>query len=84
MTIKTFSRAGWTLTLDSSEIIPGDPGAGTPAIVEGPRGKSGTYFCVVDTGECIDGDYSYPVPAGVLRWLESMQATVDAFIDAHS
>jgi hypothetical protein len=84
MTIQTFKRGGYTLTLDSSEIVPGNPGEGTPAMVEGPKGTSGTFFCVIDTGEMIDGDYSHPVPAGILKWLESMTETVDAFIDSHS
>ena len=82
--IKTFKRGGYTLTLDSDEIIANDPGAGTPAMVEGPNGTSGTFFAVIDTGEMIDGDYSHAVPASVVAWLSSLTDVVDRFIDQAS
>lgn len=82
--IKKFKRGGYTLILDSDEIIPNDPGAGTPAMVEGPKGTSGTFFCVIDTGEMIDGDYAHQIPASVVAWLSSMTNVVDEFIDQAS
>lgn len=64
---------GFFLILDPSEIILDDPGAGTPAMLYGPRNISGTYWCAVDAGEC-DG---VELPAAVMRWLDS-----DAVCDA--
>ena len=57
---------GALLHLDSSRIIPDDPGADTPALVE-YRGNWGTYWCASETGEC-DG---FDLPDSVLAWLNS-------------
>lgn len=67
---------GYTLVLDPSEIIPDDPGAGTPALVYDPtRSRSSTYYCALENGDC-DG---FELPASVQDWLGSdrVQAMVD-------
>jgi hypothetical protein len=72
---------GWRIVLDSREVFPADPGAGTPAMVYSPSGLSGTYWCVADTGE-IDG--TDPVPGEVARWIDSVADEVNEFVEAHS
>lgn len=59
----------YSLKLDPSQCFPEDPGAGTPAMVYGPRGVSGTYGCAVETGELECGEHV--LPPAVLRWLQS-------------
>lgn len=41
---------GITLTLDPSEIVPDNPGDGTPALVRWGD-QTATYWCALDTGE---------------------------------
>ena len=70
---------GYTLVLDPAEIIPDDPGAGTPALVYDPtRRRSSTYWCAVTTGECD----CYELPASVHDWLASdrIQDKVEALL----
>jgi len=78
--------SGYNIELDSTEIYPDDPGAGTPAMVNGPRGSSGTYWCVADTGEMLNGrgEETVDVPPRIIDWLDSKADEVDAFIDQHS
>ena len=47
--MKTIQFQNFSLTLDPDEIVEGDPGAGTPAIVSTP-GYSATYWAA--TGWC--------------------------------
>jgi hypothetical protein len=80
MTIKkTYFHGAYKLVLDSAEIHPNDPGAGAPAMVYCGK-RSGTYGCVVDTGELEDLDLS----ESVLNWLYKMNDVVDLFIREHS
>lgn len=69
----------YSIVLDYRQAFPNDPGQGTPAMVEGPKGLTGTFFCVLDTGE-IGGEAAVPQP--VMRWLESMQEYVEGYVDA--
>jgi hypothetical protein len=66
---------GVTLTLDPAEIITGDPGAGTPALVEW-KGHVGSYDCACQEGE-VGG---IVLPDAALAWLES--DTVTSAVDA--
>ena len=43
---------GLLLVLDTEEVFPNDPGAGTPAVVHW-RGASSTYWCAMGTGELL-------------------------------
>lgn len=70
-----YGPRGVRLHLDSNEIYPDDPGAGTPAMVEFKR-SWGSLNCAESEGE-VDGR---PLPEDVLEWLESdeVQNEVDA------
>jgi hypothetical protein len=78
--IKNLTHRNWRVELDSTQVIPDDPGAGTPAMVYAPSGASGTYWCVMDTAE-IDGE---EVPSFVLQWLEKIFDEVDEFVATYS
>lgn len=75
---KTLSFKGWRVELDRAQVIPSDPGAGTPALVYAPSGASGTYWCVCDTGEIDCG--SEDVPPNVARWLDDIRDSVEEFL----
>lgn len=70
---------GIRIVLDSDEIFPDDPGAGTPAMVYG-RGKEqyGTFWYACDTGS-FSGDNSAISKAG-LKWLQELEDQVNAWI----
>jgi len=76
--VKTLTKDGWKLVLDKSEIIPDDPGAGTPAMVYAPNGDSATYNCAVDTGEI--GDESDRIPNSIHNWLLNSENEMHAFL----
>ncbi|MDH0071253.1 hypothetical protein N7359_01685 [Stenotrophomonas maltophilia] len=72
----------YTVELDYTEAHPDDPGAGTPAMVYGPNGTSGTFFCVRDTGWLNEGERNgHEVPPGVERWLEEKEELVDEYVN---
>lgn len=65
------------LVLDKTQVFPDDPGAGTPALVvvnQGHQSSSGTYMCVKDQGETVDG---CQLSARELDWLDSMEGQVE-------
>lgn len=72
----------YRIELDASEIYPDDPGNGTPAMVCGPKGASGTFECVLETGE-MQGSHSgvVEVPPSVQSWLDEMFDHVSDFLD---
>lgn len=82
-TLTSLRAQGWCVVLDSSQVIPADPGAGTPAMVYGPNKAAGTYWCVADTGEASCGPTVEQVPPHVARWLDSLADTVNAFVEEH-
>lgn len=70
MTVSTIvcpADSRYRLVLDPSQIFPDDPGAGTPALIEGPGGVSGTFHCAYGTGE-VEG---VQLPDAVYRWVET-------------
>lgn len=75
----------YTLVMDPTEIFPDDPGNGTPLMVYGPRGASGTFDCALNTGELSCGDRDLDLPQGVLDWLASdaVDAAIADFWEAH-
>jgi len=79
---KVLKFAGWRVELDSLQIFPNDPGAGCPALVVSPDGLTGTYWCVVDTGEIDCG--TEEVPPTVQRWLSRIEDEVNEFVEIHS
>ncbi len=80
MKTKTFSYAGWRLVLDPAQIIPDDPGAGTPAMVYGPEGEEGTFLAVLENDEIARGDDWVAIPEDVGTWLALRRDDVDAFL----
>lgn len=68
----------YRIELDPKEAVPDDPGQGTPAMVYGPHGASGTFDCVNDTGELDEQS----LPPAVLSWLEGMEEYVNDYVDA--
>lgn len=71
---------GIVLTLDASEIVADNPGDGTPAMLSLPDGRSGTYWCALDTGE-VDG---LPITPAQQQWVDSLVDAVDGWMDANS
>jgi hypothetical protein len=69
--------SGWRIVCDASEIIPSDPGAGTPVMIYGPRDVSGTWFAWIGAGE-VDGIEPPPV---VAAWLDKVASSVDDWMD---
>ena len=77
MTIRTMTGPkGYSVTLDTSEVFPDDPGQGAPAIVTAPGGRTGTFWCAIGEGE-VDGA---TIPVAVFNWLNSIEAEVNAFL----
>lgn len=74
------AQPDYKIVLDFREAVPDDPGAGTPAMVYGPRDVSGTFFCALDTGELND-DLAHQLPGQVSAWLEEMAGYVDEYLD---
>ena len=67
-TLRCPSHSSYLIKLDKDEIVPDDPGAGTPQMVHNlDTGASGTYWCALHEG-MLDEE---PIPAHVQRWLES-------------
>jgi hypothetical protein len=73
---KTIERGRLCVQLDRRQVFLDDPGAGTPALVW-INGNSGTYWCVCDTGELMDGPELTP---NEVRWLHSINDEVDSFL----
>jgi hypothetical protein len=80
---KILKFSGWSIAMDTAEVIPNDPGAGTPVMVYGPNRAAGTYGCVCDTGEASCGPTVEQVPPHVLNWLEARGPEIDAFFSSH-
>jgi len=83
MTVKTYIRGAYQLVLDSSQVVPDDPGAGAPAMVYGPKGSSASFWCAMDTGELSDRGGIRELPDSIVVWLVAMAGTVDDFIHDH-
>lgn len=71
---------GIILSLDTQEIVRDNPGDGTPAMLYLPDGRSGTYWCALDTGE-VD---SQPITPAQQQWVDSLADMVDGWLDANS
>ena len=72
---------GIRIILDASEIVPNDPGAGTPALVVCGR-RTGSFWCAVDTAELDGGEHELSLRQ--VEWLESQIELVEAWEDYHS
>lgn len=76
----TYIYGAFRLELDSREIVPDDPGAGTPALLWGPNKQTATFWCALDSGELGDGS---EIPESVMKWLDRMVPTVENFLEKH-
>jgi len=74
------ARGDWRIELDASEIVPDNPGEGTPAMVYGPESTSGTYWCVHGTGE-IDGWLQ--LPKDVYDWVAAQLDVINDWLEFH-
>lgn len=82
METKTLTYGAYRLVLDPSQVIPSDPGAGTPAMVYGPHGGSATYWCAVGEWELITNEgVTYNIPAPVVNWLVKQEDVVSEFLE---
>jgi hypothetical protein len=76
---QTIVRGRIRVELDRDEVYPDDPGRGTPALVH--IGKNcGTYWCVRDTGELMDGP---ALTAAECKWLWDIEDDVEGFLYTH-
>lgn len=80
--IKTMYGQGLTLTLNSNEIFPDDPGLGTPAVVSTPNRRfDATFNCALGEGELTDYNGGVkPLSASQINWLENQIEIVDSFL----
>ncbi len=76
----TYIYGAYRLELNSREIVPDDPGAGTPALLWGPNKQTATFWCALDSGELGDGS---EIPESVMKWLDRMVPTVESFLEKH-
>ena len=72
---------GIRIELDATEIVPDDPGAGTPAMVS-YGDHTGTFWCVNDTGELGCGDYE--LTDAQRNWVRQQEDTVNEFVERHT
>ena len=73
---KTLHHGRLRVELDRGEVNYDDPGAGTPALVCVGK-NTGTYWCVVDQGELMDGP---TLTDEELRWLVSIEPEIESFL----
>ena len=71
---------GYSLVLDKGQVFLDDPGAGTPAILEGPNGGSSTFWCALGEGEIETAFGPRPLPSLVVEWLENSEGAVNRFL----
>lgn len=72
---------GIRILLDSAQIFPDDPGAGTPAMVYVGK-HAGTYWCALDTGDIDCGGFT--LSNAQWNWLDNQFDTVSEFVAVHS
>lgn len=78
MKISNPHRGIW-IKLDEKQIFQDDPGQGTPALVILKTGETGTWNCVMDTGE-VDG---VKLSDGQLAWLNQVAHMVENWLLKH-
>lgn len=75
---------GMTIELDSDEIVPDNPGAGTPAMVY-CRGYGASFFAVEQGCDLMDhsGDRERGLSPRQAAWIEEVADEVYGFIQQH-
>lgn len=86
MTKRSFKRGNIIVELDRNQVIPDNPGDGCPAIVSytDSRGRiqdSGSYNCVMNEGEFMDGRRLSP---SELNWLAGLENEIEDFLYGES
>lgn len=80
-------KHGLVLELDSEQVLPDDPGQGTPAMIrlESNPECCATFWCAAGEGELdSDRDGFHQLNHDQVMWLDEMQDEVDQFIEKHS
>lgn len=73
MAIKKWVNGNITVTADTTEVYPHDPGNGAPIMVDHRNGCCATMPCALDQG-VLDGDQRAVVLGNsTLRWLSEIQ-----------
>jgi hypothetical protein len=72
--------AGLTIVLDSDEIIPDDPGAGTPAMVHLYTASS-TYWWAIGEGTLDAGGRDIELSTTQKNWLDAQENAVEEFLE---
>ena len=75
------------LVLDSTQVFPDDPGAGTPAMVylrrAGREVGSATYWCAIGEAELDNyGGGVFLLSPQSVAWLEAQESKVDKLYEA--
>lgn len=78
--ITTIRGPGLKVLLDTEQIVPGDPGAGTPVLIEFSNGDTGTWNCVTSEGSTCDGTFPDEEQSA---WLEKVSPQVEAWMEKH-
>lgn len=73
-------NSNYRVELDKEQVIPDNPGEGTPAMVYGPNGSCGTLYAAQDTGELSCGPSVHVLPDNVTKWLNDNDEEIDAFL----
>jgi hypothetical protein len=74
-----FGPQGIKIILDTDEVIPDDPGQGTPAIVQlGDFGA--TYWYAIGTGQVYNSGWDRDLTDRQLSWLQGKEAAVNRFL----
>ena len=71
-----------TITLESREVYPKDPGSGIPAVVTASSGVWGSYEAARNTGLLImhPAGLIHPLTETQLEWLDGQEEFVEEFI----
>lgn len=80
MTIVCPFNSNYRVELDKEQVIPDNPGEGTPAMVYGPKKSCGTLYAAQDNGELACGPSVHTLPASVTDWLNQIDEEVDNFL----
>jgi hypothetical protein len=73
---------GIKLILDAEQVIPSNPGDGTPTLLENAQGETMTMQCAMDgnIGELLPIDAQ---ASAAIKWLDAIADQVDAWHDYH-
>lgn len=82
-TQQTIMRGRVKVILDRSQVVPDNPGEGTPALVGlTVRGRTcwSTYWLATDVGAVEDGDHAYYLTADEIEFLDSLHEHICQFL----